>query len=52
MIGAGSVMTRNIPGGAMAMTRGNVVCKDGWATAFRDRQSAKKKNAAKAKEQD
>lgn len=39
MIGAGSTITRDVPGGALALTRASQETLDGWATGFRERRS-------------
>jgi bifunctional UDP-N-acetylglucosamine pyrophosphorylase/glucosamine-1-phosphate N-acetyltransferase len=46
-IAAGSVITRDIPGDALAITRAPLETRAGWAAKYRQFQSAKK--AAKAK---
>lgn len=46
-IAAGSVIARNVPGGALAMTRPELDVREGWATRYRDMKRAKK--AAKGK---
>ena len=45
-IAAGSVITRNIPGDALAIARPNLDIREGWAARYRDIKAAKK--AAKA----
>jgi bifunctional UDP-N-acetylglucosamine pyrophosphorylase/glucosamine-1-phosphate N-acetyltransferase len=47
MTASGSVITRDVPPGALAVARGQQADKPGWATAFRDKKAAEK--AAKAK---
>ena len=42
MTASGSVITRDIPGDAMAVARGQQVEKAGWAKAFRDKKAAEK----------
>ena len=46
-IAAGSVIARNVPGGALAMTRAELEVREGWATRYREMKRAKK--AAKRK---
>ena len=45
IIGAGSVVARDVPSDALAVTRGPYVAKDGWAGAFRRRRGAEKASA-------
>jgi bifunctional UDP-N-acetylglucosamine pyrophosphorylase/glucosamine-1-phosphate N-acetyltransferase len=40
-IGAGSCITRDVPGGALAVSRAHQVTKEGWVAARRGRQKAK-----------
>ena len=47
MVGAGSVVTSDVPGDAMAVARGRQKSFDGWAARFRDKKAAEK--AAKTK---
>ena len=42
IIGAGSVVARDVPADAMALTRGPHTVKDDWARAFRQRRAAEK----------
>jgi bifunctional UDP-N-acetylglucosamine pyrophosphorylase/glucosamine-1-phosphate N-acetyltransferase len=42
MTGSGSVITRDVPDGALAVSRGDQVVKEGWATRFRKAMQAKK----------
>ena len=42
-VGAGSVITENVPADALAVARGRQAVKPGWAKAFRAAQAAKKK---------
>jgi bifunctional UDP-N-acetylglucosamine pyrophosphorylase/glucosamine-1-phosphate N-acetyltransferase len=42
IIGAGSVVARDVPADAMALTRGPHTVKDEWARAFRRRRAAEK----------
>lgn len=46
-VGSGSVITKDVPGDALAVARGQQVTKAGWAASFRARMAARK--AAKAK---
>jgi bifunctional UDP-N-acetylglucosamine pyrophosphorylase/glucosamine-1-phosphate N-acetyltransferase len=46
-IAAGSVITRNVPADALAITRPDLELRDGWAARYRDIKAAKK--AAKSK---
>ncbi|MFN4142994.1 bifunctional UDP-N-acetylglucosamine diphosphorylase/glucosamine-1-phosphate N-acetyltransferase GlmU [Aestuariivirga sp.] len=41
-IGAGSVITRNVPADALAMTRAELELREGWAARYRDIKAAKK----------
>ncbi len=41
-IGAGSVITRDVPADALALTRGEHVEKPGWAAKFRERKRAER----------
>jgi len=49
IIGAGSVVARDVPADAMALTRGPHTVKDDWARAFRQRRAAEKAAAQKTK---
>jgi len=42
MTGSGSVITADVPPGALAFERGQQMEKAGWATAFRERKAAEK----------
>jgi bifunctional UDP-N-acetylglucosamine pyrophosphorylase / glucosamine-1-phosphate N-acetyltransferase len=42
IIGAGSVIARDVPADAMALTRGPHMVKDDWARVFRQRRAAEK----------
>ncbi len=42
-VGSGSVVTRDVSPEALAIARGQQVEKPGWARAFREKQSAKKR---------
>jgi len=42
IIGAGSVVARDVPADAMALTRGPHMVKDDWARMFRQRRAAEK----------
>ena len=46
-IGAGSVITRDVPPDALAVARGELTMRDGWAARYRSMKQAKK--AAKSK---
>jgi bifunctional UDP-N-acetylglucosamine pyrophosphorylase / glucosamine-1-phosphate N-acetyltransferase len=46
-VGSGSVITKDVPSGALALTRPPQVIKEGWGTRFNDTMAARK--AAKAK---
>jgi len=48
-IGAGSVITENVPAGALGLARGRQVNKPGWATARRRAMAASAKPAKHAK---
>jgi bifunctional UDP-N-acetylglucosamine pyrophosphorylase / glucosamine-1-phosphate N-acetyltransferase len=41
--GSGSVITQDVPAGALALGRGRQVIKEGWATAFRARKQEGRK---------
>ena len=41
--GSGSVITEDVPAGALALGRGRQVIKEGWATAFRAHKQANRK---------
>ena len=43
IIGAGSVVTRDVPVDALAVARGVQVEKEGWAKRFRAKMGARKK---------
>ena len=47
MTGSGSVITRDVPPGALAFERAQQTEKPGWATAFRQRKSEEKKASQK-----
>jgi len=47
IIGAGSVVTRDVPAASLAVSRGRQSIYEGWASSFRTRRAAEK--AAKAK---
>jgi len=49
-VGAGSVVSRDVPADALAVTRGPLVEKGGWAKRFRDRRGAEKAAAQKKKD--
>ncbi|RAK52383.1 bifunctional UDP-N-acetylglucosamine diphosphorylase/glucosamine-1-phosphate N-acetyltransferase GlmU [Phenylobacterium deserti] len=42
MTGSGSVITRDVPADALAVARGPMAVKEGWAKAFRQRRAAEK----------
>ena len=42
-VGAGSVITRDVPAHALAIGRGQQVIKQGWAARLREMRSAGKK---------
>ena len=42
IVGAGSVVTRDVEGDALGVTRAEQKQLSGWAARFRERQSAKK----------
>lgn len=46
-IAAGSVITRNVPADALAITRPELQVRDGWAARYRDIKQAKKKAKVK-----
>jgi bifunctional UDP-N-acetylglucosamine pyrophosphorylase/glucosamine-1-phosphate N-acetyltransferase len=41
-IGAGSVITRDVPAGALAVTRGEQRMIEGWSRKFRGRRTAER----------
>jgi bifunctional UDP-N-acetylglucosamine pyrophosphorylase/glucosamine-1-phosphate N-acetyltransferase len=43
MTGSGSVITRDVADGSLAIARGQQVEKEGWATAFREKKQAARK---------
>lgn len=45
IVGAGSVVTRDVENNALALARGRQEARPGWATKFRDAMNAKKKKA-------
>ena len=47
IIGAGSVVTRDVPAASLAVARGRQSIYEGWASSFRTRRAAEK--AAKGK---
>jgi len=49
MVGSGSVITKDVRAGALALGRGEQVEKKGWATRFREVMAAKKSKKAKGK---
>jgi len=49
-VGAGSVISRDVPADALAVTRGPLTEKAGWAKRFRDRRGAEKAAAQKKKD--
>jgi bifunctional UDP-N-acetylglucosamine pyrophosphorylase/glucosamine-1-phosphate N-acetyltransferase len=44
-IGSGSVITRDVPAGALAVGRGRQVVKEGWAARLTAKKHAGKKRA-------
>ncbi|MEX2298071.1 MAG: bifunctional UDP-N-acetylglucosamine diphosphorylase/glucosamine-1-phosphate N-acetyltransferase GlmU [Dongiaceae bacterium] len=47
IVGAGSVVTRNVPADALVVARGQETIKDGWATEFRARKQRGRKDKKK-----
>jgi bifunctional UDP-N-acetylglucosamine pyrophosphorylase/glucosamine-1-phosphate N-acetyltransferase len=47
-VGSGSVVTRDVPADALAVARGRQVDREGWATEFRAKSSARKAEKAKS----
>jgi bifunctional UDP-N-acetylglucosamine pyrophosphorylase/glucosamine-1-phosphate N-acetyltransferase len=47
VIGAGSVVTKNVPADALVVARGEETVKDGWATEFRARKERGRKDKKK-----
>jgi bifunctional UDP-N-acetylglucosamine pyrophosphorylase / glucosamine-1-phosphate N-acetyltransferase len=50
IVGAGSVITKNVPDDALVVARGSETVKGGWAREFRERKSARKIDKSKAKD--
>jgi bifunctional UDP-N-acetylglucosamine pyrophosphorylase/glucosamine-1-phosphate N-acetyltransferase len=46
LIGAGSVITRDVPEDSLAVARGNQIERPGWAARFRAMMAAKKSGKA------
>jgi len=46
IVGAGSVVARDVPGDALALTRGPLTEKQGWARDFRERRAAERATKA------
>ena len=44
-VGAGTTVTKDVPRGALALTRVKQVNVEGWADRFREAQAKRKKNA-------
>ena len=44
-IGSGSVITRDVPAGALALGRGQQVVKEGWAARFKAKKQSSKRRA-------
>jgi bifunctional UDP-N-acetylglucosamine pyrophosphorylase/glucosamine-1-phosphate N-acetyltransferase len=42
IVGSGSVVTKDVPANALAVARGQLVQREGWAISFRTRKSAEK----------
>ena len=51
IIGAGSAIGKDVPAGALAVTRGPFRVRDDWAHAFRERRGAEKAAATKSKQE-
>lgn len=47
IVGSGSVVTKDVEAGALAVARGKQVERKGWATAFREKMSARKAETKK-----
>ena len=47
IVGSGSVITKNVEADALAVARGHLVQREGWAISFRTRKSAEKAAAGK-----
>lgn len=47
IVGSGSVITKNVEADALAVARGHLVQREGWAISFRTRKSAEKTAADK-----
>ena len=47
IVGSGSVITKNVEADALAVARGHLVQREGWAISFRTRKSAEKAAADK-----
>lgn len=48
LVGSGSVITKDVPADALAVARGDLVTRDGWAKSFRERKSAEKSKKVKS----
>ena len=48
-VGSGSTVTRDVPRGALALTRVKQVNVEGWADRFREAQAKRKKSTDEAK---
>jgi bifunctional UDP-N-acetylglucosamine pyrophosphorylase/glucosamine-1-phosphate N-acetyltransferase len=48
-IAAGSVITRDVPGDALAITRADLQLREGWAAKYRDIKKAQKARKAKSR---
>ncbi len=51
IIGAGSAIAKNVPGDALAVTRGPFIVREKWARDFRERRGTEKIAASKAKQE-
>jgi bifunctional UDP-N-acetylglucosamine pyrophosphorylase / glucosamine-1-phosphate N-acetyltransferase len=51
-VGSGSTVTRDVPRGALALTRVKQVNVEGWADRFREAQAKRKKSTDEAKKSD
>ena len=51
-VGSGSVITRDVEAGALAIARGSQEDREGWATRYNKVQSARKHKSAVDKKKD
>jgi bifunctional UDP-N-acetylglucosamine pyrophosphorylase / glucosamine-1-phosphate N-acetyltransferase len=51
IVGAGSAVAKDVPAGALAVTRGPFTVREGWAHGFRERRGAEKAAAGKPRQE-